>query len=187
MIARHKMSIVSIITSPRKGGNSETIANAIAESARKNGKEVQTFYINAIADRKGCQGCMGCKKAGHCVVKDGLTPVIDAVRKADGIILSTPVYFMDSCAQYRLVEDRFYSFINGDFSLNIPAGKKVATVATCASHGADEVADKMEKTMTGYLKCECIGKIALSGGGPPNVAAGQPDVLAKAADIGKKF
>lgn len=64
MIARHKMSIVSIITSPRKGGNSETIANAIAESARKNGKEVQTFYINAIATGKAVRDAWGARKPG---------------------------------------------------------------------------------------------------------------------------
>lgn len=181
------MSIAAIITSPRKNGNTATIVNAIAESAKKNGKTVETFYINSIADRKGCQACMGCKKAGHCVVKDGLTPVIDAVRDAEGIILSTPVYFWDACGQYRLVEDRFFSFLNADFSINIAPGKKVAVVTSCGSQGAEAVADKIEKTMVGGLKCVSVGKIALSGGNTPDTAAGKADILAKAAEIGKKF
>lgn len=181
------MSIVAIITSPRKGGNSAAIVNAIAESAKENGKDVKIFDINPIADRKGCQACMGCKKAGHCVVKDGLTPVIDAIREADGLILSTPVYFNEACGQYRLVEDRFFSFLNGDFSLNIKPGKKVAIVTTAGSDESISVADRLEKTMTRGFKCECIGKIALTGGNSPGAAAGNAEILARAKALGAKF
>lgn len=122
------MAIVAIITTPEKKGNTPAIVKAIADSAAANGKEVKCFSINEMANRKGCQACFGCKGAGHCVVKDDLTPVLDAIRDAEGIILSTPVYFGEACAQYRLLEDRFFGFLDGAFQLNMPAGKKVAIV-----------------------------------------------------------
>lgn len=132
---------------------------------------------------------MGCKKAGHCVVKDDLTPVLDAIRNADGIILSTPDYFGDSCGQYRLLEDRMYGFINGDFSVNIDAGKKVAVIVTCGNgyDGAVKIADKIEGTMVNYFKCESIGKIVMNNGGAPNAASENAEVLNQAKTIGKKF
>ncbi len=90
-------SISSKVSSPEKGGNTEAVVNKIAETAKAGGKEVQTFYLNPMANRKGYQGCGACKAKGRCIQRDDLTPVLDAIREADGIILSTPVYFGEAC------------------------------------------------------------------------------------------
>ena len=70
-------------------------------------------------------------------------PVLDAIREAESVILSAPVYFGCPCAQYRLLEDRFYSFLNADFSSNVAAGKKLAVTAAFDNlaivHDADKV------------------------------------------------
>ena len=94
------MTIVAVISTPEKNGNTEAVVNKIAESAKANGQDVKTFYLNPMTNRKGCQACFGCKAKGRCVQNDDLTPVLDAIREADGIILSTPVYFGEACGQY---------------------------------------------------------------------------------------
>jgi len=109
------MSTVVIIGSPRKG-NSETIALAMAEGAKENGNAIKTYYLNKMKNVKGCQSCYGCKKTGKCVVKDDQSEILEALRDADSIILSTPTYFGQPSAQYRMLEDRFFGFLNGDFS-----------------------------------------------------------------------
>ncbi len=181
------MAIVAIISSPEKGGNTDVVVNRIAESAKANGKDIQTFYLNPMANRKGCQACGACKAKGRCIQKDDLTPVLDAIREADGIILSTPVYFGEACGQYRLLEDRFFSFLDPSFKLNMPEGKKVAVVVAAGSAGADKLADKIEGVMTGFFKCQCVGKLAFITGNDKGFAAGNAELLAKADAIGKSF
>ena len=123
MLKGDSMTIVAVISTPEKNGNTEAVVNKIAESAKANGQDVKTFYLNPMTNRKGCQACFACKAKGRCVQNDDLTPVLDAIREADGIILSTPVYFGEACGQYRLLEDRFFGFLDGSFNLNMPAGK----------------------------------------------------------------
>jgi multimeric flavodoxin WrbA len=178
--------IVAVISSPRKGANGETLVNAMAEAARENGNEVEIFNVAAMTNRKGCVSCFGCKKAGKCIQKDDLTPVLDAIREADGVILSTAVYFGQPTAQYRLLEDRFFSFVGPDFVPNV-APKKMAVIVSAGSQGAQEVADQIAGRMAGFLKFECLGTIANISGNAPDAAANNADELALAAEIGKKF
>ena len=181
------MSIVAIISSPEKNGNTEAVVNRIAESAKANGQEIQVFHLNTMTNKKGCQACFGCKAKGRCVQKDDLTPVLDAIREADGIILSTPVYFGEACGQYRLLEDRFFGFLDGSFALNMPAGKKVAIVVAAGTAGADTLANKIEGVMANFFKCQCVGKITFNTANNKSFAAGNSDVMAQADAIGKKF
>ena len=86
-----------------------------------------------------------------------------------------------------MLEDRFFGFLDGSFGLNMPAGKKVAVVVAAGTAGADKLADKIEGLMTGFFKCQCIGKITFNTGNDKSFAAGNADVMAQAEAIGKKF
>lgn len=178
--------IVAVISSPRKDANSATVVKAMAEAAKEKGHDVKVFNVAQLKDRLGCIACMACKKSGKCAVKDDLTPVIDAIRESDGVILSTAVYFGQSTAQYRLLEDRFFSFIDGSLAPTI-APKKFAVVVSAGSEGADAVADQIAGRMTSYFKFECLGKVVVTDGMSPQAAAQNPAVLAQAAEIGRKF
>lgn len=179
--------VVAVISSPRKDGNSETIVKAMVEAAKGKGHDVQVFNVATLKDRRGCIACMGCKKAGKCVLKDELTPVLDAIREADGVILSTAVYFGQPTGQYRLLEDRFFSFIDGSFTPNIPTGKKVAVVVSAGTAGADELAAQIAGRMVSYFKMEPIGNVTMVDGNNPHTAEQNPQLLAQAAEIGSKF
>jgi multimeric flavodoxin WrbA len=180
-------NIVAVISSPRKGGNSATITNAMVEAAKGKGHDVKVFNVAEFKDRRGCIACMGCKKAGRCVLKDEITPVIDAIRDADGVILSTAVYFGQPTGQYRLLEDRFFSFIDGSFTPNIAPGKKLSVVVTAGSAGADELASQITGRMVSFFKFEPIGNLTMVDGNNPHAAEQNPELLKKAAEIGSKF
>lgn len=182
------MSIVAIVSSPRRNANTDTLVAAAAEGVRENGKDVQIFHLNALRDKKGCQGCNACKKnGGKCVTKDDLSTVLDAVRDAEGLILSSPVYFGEACGQYRMLEDRFYGFLKADFSTSFAPGKKVAVITAAGSAGADRLADKMEGTMKNYFKCEPVGKVAAVTNNEADFSAKHADVLEQARALGKKL
>lgn len=178
---------VVILGSPRNG-NSDAIANAMAAEAKAKGNTVKTFKLNDLKNAKGCQSCYGCKAKGRCVVKDDIGDVLDAIRDADSLVLATPTYFGYSTAQYRMLEDRFFSFIDGKFVPNIPAGKKVAVIETCGGglDGAKANADRIVGQWEGMFKAKIVGVI-VKGYGPDKSAADDKEVIAEAKEIGKKL
>mgnify|MGYP001825705584 FL=1 len=53
--------VLVLLGSPRKQGNSTTLARQIIKGAESAGAEVETIYLNGLKI-KPCQGCYGCKK-----------------------------------------------------------------------------------------------------------------------------
>ena len=152
--------IVAIVASPRAKGQGAAIVSKMADVAKAQGNEVEIFNINKLDNLKGCQACMGCKKnVGKCIRKDSLTPVLDAVAAADSLILCTPDYFGQPCAQYRTFEDRLYGFVGPDFKPTITP-KKVAIVVNAGSGaGADACVNSISNIMTNFFKSEVIGSL----------------------------
>ncbi len=178
--------VTAIIASPRKNGNCVAIVDRMLEAAKANGAETDVFYINQL-DAKGCQACMGCKKTGRCVRKDGLTDVLDAVATSDSVILATPDYFGQATSQYRMFEDRMYGFVRGDFTCSLDAGKKLAIVVTSGSGGgAKETEETIERVMTNYFKFDIIGNIVFAEGqsGPAKDSA---DIMSAAEALGNNL
>lgn len=100
------MKLLVVLGSPRKGGNSETLAQKIAEPIVQNGGSVEYVRLNSLNIRP-CQGCGGCEKAGHCVVKDDMTALYESVDEADRVLLVSPVYFYGLSAQCKIFGDRY--------------------------------------------------------------------------------
>ena len=46
------------------------------------------------------------KNKGHCVCRDGLTPVLDAIRESDGLIIGSPNYLSEMTASFRALYER---------------------------------------------------------------------------------
>ncbi len=56
------MSIVAIVSSPRKNANTDFLVNAVAEGAKENGKDVQTFYPTPSRTRKDAKDAMPARR-----------------------------------------------------------------------------------------------------------------------------
>ena len=100
--------IVAINASPRTAWNTATLVRDAARGAQEAGAEVQTFDLYQLEPFMGCRSCFACKRgksAGRCAYPDGLTPVLDAIRNADGVIIGTPNYLGGvSAGLYALIE-----------------------------------------------------------------------------------
>ncbi len=153
--------VTAIIASPRKTGNCVNIVNKMVETLEANGKTVNVFYLNQLENAKGCQACMGCKKAGKCIRNDDITPILESIAESDSIILATPNYFGQAVSQYRMLEDRFYGYVgmvDGQFVCNIPAGKKAAIVVTAGSGaGSENIVANIQGVLGGFLKFDVVG------------------------------
>jgi len=55
-----------------------------------------------------CQNCGGCDETGVCVLKgDDMAEIYEAVRKADRIVVASPIFFFALSAQTKAMIDRF--------------------------------------------------------------------------------
>ncbi len=101
--------IVVVNAGPRKGWNTDTLLNEAAKGAESAGAEITHFDLFKLERYTGCISCFGCKKEqfkGHCICRDGLTPVLDAIRESDGIIIGSPNYLSEMTASFRALYER---------------------------------------------------------------------------------
>lgn len=100
------MNIVVLSGSPRKGANTDTMAEAFAETAREVGHTVE---VVRVASKKiaGCLGCQYCfAHEGACVQKDDMADVIESLKGADMVVFASPIYWFDITAQEKAAIDR---------------------------------------------------------------------------------
>ena len=96
--------IVAINCSPRSTWNTATLVNEAAKGAEAQGAEVTVIDLYKLEKFTGCVSCFGCKLPEHlgkCICKDGLAPVLEEIRNADGLIIGSPNYLGDVTSGFR--------------------------------------------------------------------------------------
>jgi multimeric flavodoxin WrbA len=91
--------------SPRKGGNTEVLIDAVARGIVEAGGSLERIRV-ADLRLAPCIGCGGCDKTGDCVVKDEMTVIYEKITAAHRLILASPIYFYSITAQLKAVVDR---------------------------------------------------------------------------------
>ncbi len=86
------LKVVGIVGSPRSEGNTEFMVRYTLDELEKLGfeTEVVTLHDKSI---NYCVGCDKCKQTNECVINDDMQELTRKVLEADGIIMSSPVYF----------------------------------------------------------------------------------------------
>ena len=101
--------IVAINCSPRSTWNTATLVREAAKGAEAQGSKIEIIDLYKLEKFTGCVSCFGCKlpqSLGKCVCKDGLAPVLEAIRNADGLIIGSPNYLGDVTAGFRALFER---------------------------------------------------------------------------------
>ncbi|MBQ9000658.1 MAG: flavodoxin family protein [Eggerthellaceae bacterium] len=104
------MKIVAVNGSPRPNHNTAELLEGAIEGARSKGAQVERIDLYKV-DFKGCRGCFACKRKGgkslhKCGIKDGLTPILEAIAQADALIVGSPIYFSDVTGETRSFLER---------------------------------------------------------------------------------
>ena len=119
-MSSRKMNTVCLLGSPRRGGNSDTLAQRFVQQACAYEVSPQTFALSDL-NYNGCQNLFHCKEGSeHCGQVDDLTEVLKAISTAQVLVLATPVYFTSVSGPMKLAIDRFFSF----FVPNYPSARK---------------------------------------------------------------
>ncbi len=101
--------IIAVNAGPRKGWNTDTLITEAARGAESAGAVVERFDLFRLEKYTGCISCFGCKREknkGRCVCRDGLAPVLDAIRESDGLIIGSPNYLSELTASFRALYER---------------------------------------------------------------------------------
>jgi len=117
--------VVVILGSPRKKGNSSTLAAQISRGAKSAGAEVETLFLQGLKISP-CRGCDTCQKddSKGCAIKDDMQEIYPKLIKADAWVIASPVYWFTMSAQTKTFMDRCYAL--PAYAKNPFAGKRIA-------------------------------------------------------------
>ena len=138
--------VLILSSSPRKGGNSETLAAAFANGALEAGNLVETVHLQE-KNYGFCRGCLACQKLGHCVIKDDAVEVTAKMHDADVLVFATPVYYYSVSGQLKTMLDRANPLFGSDYSFT-----EAYLLATAAESGRSTF-DGAKKAVQGWVDC----------------------------------
>lgn len=130
--ARRKVLI--LIGSPRRDGNSATLARAAARGAEEAGHEVRLRFLDdhIASFLRDCRACR--RDDGTCAIEDGYGPFfLNDFLDADALILCTPIYWYGMSAQAKAFFDRTFCYYAASYPdaarvMEGMAGKRVGLV-----------------------------------------------------------
>ncbi len=174
--------VLILSSSPRKGGNSETLAAAFAKGAQEAGDQVETVYLRET--QVGfCKGCFACHKLGHCVIQDDAVRIASKMHDADVLVFVTPVYYYSVSGQLKTMLDRANPLYGSDYAFT-----KAYLLATAAEDGPKTV-EGAEKAVQGWVdcfpRCELVDTVFAGGVNDIGEIAGHP-ALERAYQMGKE-
>lgn len=99
------LKIIGIVGSPRKDGNTEFMVKTALDEINKHGIETELITLHD-KNISYCIGCDKCKSTNQCIINDDMQELTRKVQDADGIIMSSPVYFGDMTGLAKTFIDR---------------------------------------------------------------------------------
>lgn len=102
------MKVVAINGSPRRGGNTEIMLNAVLEPLKEAGVETKIIQVGG-QNIHGCRGCWACGKLANrkCAFNDDIVnDILEDLFTADAIIWGTPSYYGNMTPELKALIDR---------------------------------------------------------------------------------
>jgi multimeric flavodoxin WrbA len=99
------MKVIGIVGSPRKNGNTELLTKHTLKAISEEGLRTELIRLAGL-EIKPCIACMACKKQEICSIKDDLFPIYLKMKKAQGIILASPVYYGSATSLIKALMER---------------------------------------------------------------------------------
>jgi len=103
------MKVIALLGSPRENGNTELLLREVIRGVEESGLKVKVFRLNKM-NIMPCQNCGGCEETGCCIYEDDMVQIYDAIRRAERIILASPIFFFGLSAQAKIMVDRCQAF-----------------------------------------------------------------------------
>ena len=151
--------IIAVNAGPRKGWNTDTLITEASKGAESAGAVVERYDLFRLEKYTGCISCFGCKREknkGRCICRDGLTPVLDAIREADGLIIGSPNYLSELTASFRAIYERLI-FQNLTYNAETPccSRKQIPVLLIMTSNAPDTtytgLVENYQRTLSAFV------------------------------------
>ncbi|HEY3424690.1 MAG TPA: flavodoxin family protein [Negativicutes bacterium] len=155
-------NILVLTGSPRKGGNTDKLADAFIAGARQAGHTTVTF---TTADKhiKGCIDCQTCfSKGSACSVPDDFANLAPLLEQADIVVFATPLYWFTFSVQLKAAIDKFYSFVIGKRPLKVKESMLLVCGGGTDSNTYDGIV-KSYKLIADFLNWKDSGIVIVPG------------------------
>ena len=102
------MLIIGLNGSPNRNGNTKFLINAVLEKAKSLGAQTSILEVPELVNSAKHGFCTACSTpcSGVCYNGTKLEEAFEAIRRADGIVLGSPVYFGSVSAQLKAFFDK---------------------------------------------------------------------------------
>jgi multimeric flavodoxin WrbA len=180
-----KKRVLAVLCSPRKDGNSATLARRALEGVTASGGRCEALWINDLSIRP-CQACEACQQQpeNRCVQQDDMDTVYDALEAADALLIAAPIYMFTVPAQLKLFMDRCFA-VQHTFR-----GKAIGIIFT---YGGEDENDSGAVNAIGamrdayaYAKAKIVGIVQASANEPGEVKD-NTRAMDEAFALGKKL
>jgi multimeric flavodoxin WrbA len=183
--------ILLVMGSPRTEGNSATLAKQVAGGAEATGAEVESFYLHGM-NIQPCAACDECREetGKDCVIDDDMQTLYPKLRRADAVVIASPIYWFTVSAQTKLFMDRWYAFGGPQEEYAALAGKRIGIVLTYGDldpfvSGAVNALRTFQDAFD-YVGAEIVGMVYGSASEAGEIKKNR-DLMEKAYELGKQL
>jgi multimeric flavodoxin WrbA len=185
--------ILVLFSSPRKKGNSATLANEIIRGAESEGANVETVHLHGM-DISPCQACYACQKKDSkgCAIDDEMQTIYPKLLEYNTWVIASPVYWFTMSAQTKLFMDRCFAFPTySKKSLETAFVDK--RIAIAMSYGDTDAFNSgcvnalhTFQDAFNFVGAQIIGMVYGSADAPGEIKS-NTDLMARAENLGKKL
>ena len=126
------MKVLILNGSPRSNGNTTIALNEMVKVFAEEGVETEVIQIGN-KDIRGCMACNSCSKNGKCVFDDVVNEIAPKFEEADGLVVSSPVYYASANATLIACLDRLFYSTRFDKTMKVGASVVVARRGGCSA------------------------------------------------------
>lgn len=189
------MKAFVLSSSPRRNGNSATLAESVRNGLIEAGHDVSFAYADDFI-ASFLRDCRLCRKPdGECAIEDGFRSVFfDRYLPADGFIAATPIYWYGVAAQLKAFFDRtfcYYAASHPKSSEVVPGmlGKRIGLVLSSEETFpmvAGGVISQIQE-FSRYTRSTFVGVVHGIGNARGDVHNDPADPVARAHAFGREF
>ena len=174
-------TVLVLSTSPRKGGNSDALADAFVRGAQEAGNQVEkiTLYDKTIGF---CKGCLTCQNTQRCIIRDDADAITQKMLTADVIAFATPIYYYGMCGQMKTLLDRANPLFPADYQFRDIY--LLAAAAEADEHTVDGAVTGLQGWIDCFEKARLAGTVFAGGVTAVGEIQGHP-ALQRAYETGK--
>ena len=184
-----RKKVLIMLGSPRKKGNSATLAEQIALGAQSAGAEVESLFLHEM-NIQPCQSCYACQTPDSqgCAIDDAMQPVYGKLIESYAWVIAGPVYWFTMSAQTKVFMDRCFALTAYDKN-----GFKDKRIGIAMAYGDSDPfnsgcvnALRSFQDAYNYVGAKLVGMVYGSALGAGDIAANEA-LMEEAKKLGKKL